>query len=94
MLVSTEDARQAALRAVRAAIAVSLGAADAPQMGTAVVAATVAALSRALLPPLAQAAKGSRGGGMVASFSWLGASLSSAAEVAQVRSTFSSGQFM
>ncbi|BDA41474.1 probable Nucleoporin NUP188 homolog at N-terminal half [Coccomyxa sp. Obi] len=70
VLVSTEDARQAALRAVRAAIAVSLRAADAPQMGTAVVAGT--------------AAKGSRGGGVVASFSWLGASLSSAAEVAQV----------
>lgn len=84
VLVSTEDARQLALRAVRGAIAVSLRGSDAPQLGASVVAGVVAALSRALLPPMAQAAKGMRGDGGVSAFSWLSASLSSAAEVAQV----------
>ncbi len=85
VLVSTEDARQAALRAVRGAIAVSLRGGDAaPQLGASVIAGVAAALSRALLPPLAQAAKGARSDDGVASFSWLGACLSSAAEVAQV----------
>lgn len=92
MLVSTDDARQAALRALHGVIAVSLRGADAPQPAAGVAEGVASALSRALLPPLGAAAKGdvddSGGNGLEAGFFWLSSSLCSAAEVAQVgRST-------
>lgn len=83
MLASTEDAKLLALRSVRAAITVALGGPDPPKLSTGVVQGVVAALSRILMPLLAQAAREAAEGSQIA-FSWLDTSLACAAEVAQV----------
>lgn len=88
VLASTEDAKLLALRSVRAAITVALGGKDAPQLSTGVVQGIVAALTRILVPVLAQAGRGQAEGSQVA-FSWLDTSLACAAEVAQVCGRFS-----
>jgi hypothetical protein len=83
VLASNEDARLLALRSVRAAITVAVGAPEPPQLSTGVVQGVVGALSCILTPMLAQAARGADENSPVA-FSWLGTSLACAAEVAQV----------
>ena len=83
ILASTEDARLEALRSLAAAIAVAYRGDGRPAAGLPLVSAAMDALSRALLPVLAQAAKGQGDVDCIA-FSWLSSSMAAAAETSQV----------
>ena len=83
ILASTEDARLEALRSLAAAVAVAYRGNGRSPAGLPLVSAAVDALSRALLPSLAQAARGQGDVDGVA-FSWLSSSMAAAAETSQV----------
>lgn len=83
ILASTEDARLEALRSLTAAVAVAFRGSGQPPAGLPLVSAAVDALSRALLPILAPAAKG-QGDAAGIAFSWLSSSMAAAAEISQV----------
>ena len=83
ILASTEDARLEALRSLAAAVAVAYRGDGRPPAGLPLVSAAVDALSRALLPIMAQAARGQGDVDGVA-FSWLSSSMAAAAETSQV----------
>ena len=83
ILASTEDARLEALRSLAAAVAVAYRGNGRSPAGLPLVSAAVDALSRALLPILAQAARG-QGDVDGISFSWLSSSMTAAAETSQV----------
>ena len=83
ILASTEDARLEALRSLAAAVAVAYRGNGQPAAGLPLVSAAVDALSRALLPILAQAARGQGDVDGIA-FSWLSSSVAAAAETSQV----------
>ena len=83
ILASTEDARLDALRALTAAVAVAYRGSGQPPAGLPLVSAAADALSRALMPVLAHAARG-QGDTAGIAFSWLSSSTAAAAEVSQV----------
>ena len=83
ILASTEDARLEALRSLAAAVAVAYRGNARSPAGLPLVSAAVDALSRALLPILAQAARGQGDVDGIA-FSWLSSSMAAAAETSQV----------
>ena len=83
ILASTEDARLEALRSLAAAVAVAYRGDGRSPAGVPLVSAAVDALSRALLPVLAQAARGQGDEDGIA-FSWLSTSMAAAAETSQV----------
>lgn len=85
ILASTEDARLQALRSLAAAVAIAYKGSGQPPAGLPLVSSAVDALSRALLPVLAHAARG-QGDSAGVAFSWLSASMAAAAEIAQVGS--------
>ncbi|CAK0783823.1 hypothetical protein CVIRNUC_007023 [Coccomyxa viridis] len=83
ILASTEDARLEALRSLAAAVAVAYRGDGRSPAGLPLVSAAVDALSRALLPVLAQAARGQGDEDGIA-FSWLSSSMAAAAETSQI----------